>query len=82
MQIKKGPYGYYAIEKFDSPDKLCSYAEEVIAGNKSDFYLRPVTDLIGTGAMCSFEFSGYMQITDPEFLCGLLPGASPSRGSF
>ena len=67
MQIKKGPYGYYAIEKFDSPDKLCSYAEEVIAGNKSDFYLRPVTDLIGTGAMCSFEFSGYMQITDPEF---------------
>ena len=27
MQIKKGPYGYYAIEKFDSPDKLCSYAD-------------------------------------------------------
>lgn len=67
MQIKKGPYGYYAIEKFDSPDKLCSYAEEVIAGNKTDFYLRPVTDIFGSGAMCSFEFSGYMQITDPEF---------------
>lgn len=67
MQIKKGPYGYYAIEKFDSPDKLCSYAEEVIAGNKTDFYLRPVTEIFGSGAMCSFEFSGYMQITDPEF---------------
>ena len=67
MQIKKGPYGYYAIEKFDSPDKLCSYAEEVIAGNKTDFYLRPVTEIFGSGAMCCFEFSGYMQITDPEF---------------
>lgn len=67
MQIKKGPYGYYAIEKFDSPDRLCSYAEEVIAGNKTDFYLRPVTEIFGSGAMCCFEFSGYMQITDPEF---------------
>ena len=67
MQIKKGPYGYYAIEKLDSPDKICAYAEEVIAGNKSDFYLQPVTDLFGSGAMCSFEFSGYLQLTDPEF---------------
>ena len=67
MQIKKGPYGYYAIEKFDSPDRLCSHAEEVIAGNKTDFYLRPVTEIFGSGAMCCFEFSGYMQITDPEF---------------
>ena len=67
MQIKKGPYGYYAIERLDSPDKICAYAEEVIAGNKSDFYLKPVTDLFGSGAMCSFEFSGYLQLTDPEF---------------
>ena len=67
MQIKKGPYGYYAIEKFDSPDILSNYAEEVIAGNKSDFYITPGTEALGTGAMCYFEFSGYMQITDPEF---------------
>ena len=67
MQIKKGPYGYYAIEKLDSPDILCTYAEEVIAGNKTDFYLQPVTELIGSGAMCCFEFSGYMPLTDPEF---------------
>ena len=67
MQIKKGPYGYYAIEKLDSPDKICAYAEEVIAGNKSDFYLQPVTELFGSAAMCCFEFSGYLQITDPEF---------------
>lgn len=67
MQIKKGPYGYYAIEKFDSPDKLCTYAEEVIAGNKTDFYLPPITENFGTGIMCCYEFSGYLQLTDPEF---------------
>jgi len=67
MQIKKGPYGYYAIEKFDSPDRLCAYAEEVIAGIKNDFYLHPVTEYFGSGVMCCFEFSGYMQLTDPEF---------------
>ena len=67
MQIKKGPFGYFAVEKFDSPDKLCSYAEEVIAGNKSDFYLTPVTEFYGSGVMCCYEFSGYVPITDPEF---------------
>jgi hypothetical protein len=67
MQIKKGPYGYYALEKFDDPEALCTYAEEVIAGNSSDFYLKPSTEYLGRGIMCSFEFSGYMQITDPEF---------------
>ena len=67
MQIKKGPYGYYALEKFDSPDRLCTYAEEVIAGNSSDFYLKPNTEYIGSGIMCSFEFSGYLPVTDPEF---------------
>ena len=67
MQIKKGPFGYFAVEKLDSPDKLCSYAEEVIAGNKSDFYLTPVTEFFGSGVMCCYEFSGYVPITDPEF---------------
>ena len=67
MQIKKGPFGYFAVEKFDSPDKLCSYAEEVIAGNKSDFYLTPVTEFYGSGVMCCYEFSGYVPITDPDF---------------
>lgn len=67
MQIKKGPYGYYAIEKFDDPESLCTYAEEVIAGNSSDFYLKPSTEYAGNGIMCCFEFSGYMQITDPDF---------------
>ena len=67
MQIKKGPYGYYAIEKIDDPDRLCTYAEEVIAGNKSDFYLTPSTEYIGSNIMCCYEFSDYLQITDPEF---------------
>ena len=67
MQIKKGPYGYYALEKFDDPESLCTYAEEVIAGNSSDFYLKPSTEYFGSGILCSFEFSGYMQITDPDF---------------
>ena len=67
MQIKKGPYGYFAIKKFDDPDILCTYAEEVIDGNRSDFYLKPNTEYIGSGIMCCFEFSGYIQITDPEF---------------
>ena len=67
MQIKRGPFGYFATEKFDSPDRLCTYAEEVIAGNKSDFYLTPVTEQFGTGAMCYFEFSGFLPITDAEF---------------
>lgn len=67
MQIKKGPYGYFAIEKYDDPDRLCTYAEEVIAGNRSDFYLKPSTEYIGSGIMCSFEFSGYLPVTDPEF---------------
>ena len=67
MQIKKGPYGYYALEKFDDPESLCTYAEEVIAGNSSDFYLKPSTEYLGRGIMCSFECSGFMQITDPEF---------------
>ena len=67
MQIKRGPFGYFATEKFDSPDRLCTYAEEVIAGNKSDFYLTPVTEQIGAGVMCYFEFSGFLPITDAEF---------------
>lgn len=77
MQIKKGPYGYYAIEKLESPDKICAYAEEVIAGNKTDFYLQPVTELFGSVAMCCFEFSGYLQITDPEFSV-FSPGKKPT----
>ena len=67
MQIRKGPFGYFAYEKFDSPDILSSYAEEVIAGNKSDFYLIPSTEYIGSNVMCCYEFSGYVQITDTEF---------------
>lgn len=67
MQIKRGPFGYYACEKIDSPDRLCKYAEEVIAGSKSDFYLTPGTEYVGSGIMCYFEFSGYMPVTDPEF---------------
>ena len=57
MQIKKGPYGYYAVEKLEDPDRLCTYAEEVIAGNKSDFYLTPCTDYMGTNIMYYYEFS-------------------------
>ena len=67
MQIRKGPFGYFAFEKFDNPDILSSYAEEVIAGNKSDFYLKPSMEYFGGGVMCCYEFSGYVQITDAEF---------------
>ena len=67
MQIKKGPYGHYAVEKLEDPDRLCTYAEEVIAGNKSDFYLTPCTEYMGSNTMCYYEFSDYIQITDPGF---------------
>ena len=67
MQIRKGPFGYFAYEKIDNPDTLSTYAEEVIAGNKSDFFLNPSTEYIGSSIMCCFEFSGYVQITDAEF---------------
>ncbi len=67
MQIRKGPFGYFAYEKIDNPDTLSTYAEEVIAGNKSDFFLNPSTEYIGSSVMCCFEFSGYVQITDAEF---------------
>lgn len=74
MQIKKGPYGYYAIEKIDDPDRLCDYAEEIIAGNHSDFYLTPSTEQFGAGLMCCYEFSGYMQVNDREFSVFSSPG--------
>ena len=67
MQIRKGPFGYYAYEKFDSPERLCTYAEEVIAGNRSDFLLPVITEHFGSAVLCSYEFSGYVQVTDPGF---------------
>jgi len=67
MQIKKGPFGYYAIEKLNDPGSICRYAEEVIAGNKSDFYLKPAAEQLGNGVLCCFEFSEYVQITDSAF---------------
>ena len=78
MQIKKGPYGYYALEKFDDPDSLCTYAEEVIAGNSSDFYLKPSTEYFGSGIMCSVWMrrytvchrSTYDEEYDLEYDCG------------
>ncbi|MBQ6302707.1 MAG: FHA domain-containing protein [Clostridiales bacterium] len=67
MQIRKGPFGYYACEKFDSPDRICTYAEEVISGDRSDLYLPVSTEYFGSTVMCSFEFSGYIGVNDPGF---------------
>ena len=62
MQIKKGPFGYFAVERFDSPEFIFSYAGEVIAANRSGCLLPCSIDLNGFSSSAYFDFSGLISI--------------------
>ncbi len=62
MLIKKGPFGYFAVERFDSPECIFSYAGEVIAKNHSGCLLPCSIDLNGFSSSAYFDFSGLISI--------------------
>ena len=62
MLIKKGPFGYFAVERFDSPECIFSYAGEVIAKNRSGCLLPCSIDLNGFSSSAYFDFSGLISI--------------------
>ncbi len=62
MLIKKGPFGYFAVERFDSPEFIFNYAGEVIAMNRSRCLLPCSIDLNGFSPSAYFDFSGLISI--------------------
>lgn len=62
MLIKKGPFGYFAVERFDSPECIFGYAGEVIAANRSGCLLPCSIDLSGFTSSAYFDFSGLISI--------------------
>ncbi len=64
MQIKKGPYGHYAIERIDGNTQLYHYAEEII-NTRLIKEIFPITaDTLNGMVELSFEFSGFLSIND------------------
>lgn len=62
MLIKKGPFGYFAVERFDSPGCISGYAGEVIALNRSGCLLPCSIDPNGFAPSAYFDFSGLISI--------------------
>ena len=62
MLIKKGPFGYFAVERFDSPDCIFNYAGEVIAKNRSGCLLPCSIDINGFSPSAYFDFSGLISV--------------------
>lgn len=62
MLIKKGPFGYFAVERFDSPECISGYACEVIALNRSGCLLPCSIDSNGFAPSAYFDFSGLISI--------------------
>ena len=62
MLIKKGPFGYFAVERFDSPECIFSYACEVIDRNRSGCLLPCSIDVSGISSSAYFDFSGLISI--------------------
>ena len=77
MQIKKGPFGYFAVERFDSPEFIFSYAGEVIAANRSGCLLPCSIDLNGFSSSAYFDFSGLISIRQSG--SAMLHGSRHSR---
>lgn len=77
MQIKKGPFGYFAVERFDSPEFIFSYAGEVIATNRSGCLLPCSIDLNGFSSSAYFDFSGLISIRQSG--SALMHGSRHSR---
>ncbi|MBO4450515.1 MAG: FHA domain-containing protein [Clostridiales bacterium] len=62
MFIKKGPFGYFAVERFDSPECIFGYAGEVIDRNRSGCLLPCSIDVSGISSSAYFDFSGLISI--------------------
>ncbi|MBO4682165.1 MAG: FHA domain-containing protein [Clostridiales bacterium] len=62
MLIKKGPFGYFAVERFDSPECIFSYAGEVIDRNRSGCLLPCSIDVSGISSSAYFDFSGLISV--------------------
>ncbi len=62
MLIKKGPFGYFAVERFDSSECIFSYAGEVIDKNRSGCLLPCSIDINGITSSAYFDFSGLISI--------------------
>ncbi len=65
MKIRKGPFGYFAIEKIGSSDDIYEYAGEMIDMNRSGIFLPCYINDGPGGITACFDFSGYIPI--PEF---------------
>ncbi len=77
MLIKKGPFGYFAVERFDSPECIFDYAGEVIDRNRSGCLLPCSIDVNGIHSSAYFDFSGLISIRQSEN--ALLHGSHRSR---
>ena len=62
MLIKKGPFGYFAVERFDSSECIFSYAGEVIDKNRSGCLLPCSIDVSGISSSAYFDFSGLISV--------------------
>ena len=62
MLIKKGPFGYFAVERFDSSECIFSYAGEVIEKNRSGCLLPCSIDVSGISSSAYFDFSGLISV--------------------
>ena len=62
MLIKKGPFGYFAVERFDSSECIFSYAGEVIEKNRSGCLLPCSLDVSGISSSAYFDFSGLISV--------------------
>ena len=65
MKIRKGPFGYFAIEKIGSREDIYEYAGEMIDMNHCGIYLPCYINDGPGGITACFDFSGYIPI--PEF---------------
>lgn len=64
MNIRKGPFGYFAIQKISSRDDIYEYASEMIDRNNCGIYLPCYINDGPGGITACFDFSGYIPITE------------------
>ena len=64
MKIRKGPFGYFAIEKIGSRDDIYEYASEMIDLNHCGIYLPCYINDGPGGITACFDFSGFIPITE------------------
>lgn len=64
MEIRKGPYGHYAIEKIGNTHNICYYSHEIISenilGHMLPVYINPSIE----GYELYFDYSGLSQLKD------------------